>query len=215
MLKRIFDIGVSLVGLVLLSPLLAVIALCVKRGSSGPVFYRGRRVGLGGRPFDMLKFRTMSEDAERRGGSSTPVDDPRVTREGKWLRAYKLDELPQLFNVLGGSMSFVGPRPQVQWAVDRYTPEERNLLSVRPGITDYASLRFANEAEILRGAADPDQAYLELIAPTKIRLGLRYARRHNVLEDLKIMLATIVVAAGRRLPPWLLDLDALERDAPR
>ncbi len=215
MLKRLFDIAGALAGLILLSPLLAVIALKVKRGSPGPVFYRGRRVGRGGRPFDMLKFRTMEVDADRRGGSSTPADDPRITKEGKWLRAYKLDELPQLFNVLGGSMSFVGPRPQVQWAVDRYSPEERGLLAVRPGITDYASLKFSNEAEILRGAADPDQAYLELIAPSKIRLGLRYASRHTVLEDVKIMMATLVVAAGRPLPVWLVDLDALERDAPR
>jgi lipopolysaccharide/colanic/teichoic acid biosynthesis glycosyltransferase len=211
MLKRLFDVTFSLTGLLVLSPLMIVIALRIKVGSPGPVLYRGRRVGRYGRPFDMLKFRTMAVEAAQRGGTSTPVDDPRITPEGRVLRAYKFDELPQLFNVLGGSMSFVGPRPQVQWAVDRYTADERKLISVPPGITDYASLKFSNEGEILRGAADPDQAYLELIAPSKIRLGLAYVQSHSLLEDLRIMLATIVVASGRPLPVWLLNLDAIEQ----
>jgi lipopolysaccharide/colanic/teichoic acid biosynthesis glycosyltransferase len=138
--KRTFDAALAAVGLILASPVLAAIAIAIKTGSKGPLLYKGRRVGLDGVPFEMLKFRTMVVDADKIGGSSTPEDDPRVTPIGKKLRRYKLDELPQLLNVLKGDMSFVGPRPQVQWAVDLYTPEEREILRVRPGITDEASL---------------------------------------------------------------------------
>lgn len=173
------------------------LALAVRFGSPGPVLYRGVRVGKNGAPFHMLKFRTMVVDAEKQGGSSTAEDDPRVTRVGAFLRRYKLDELPQLINVFRGDMSLVGPRPQVHWAVELYSPEERILLSVRPGITDYASLRFSNEAEILKGAANPDQAYLELIAPEKIRLGLEYVRTRTFLLDLKLILLTLTRISGR------------------
>ena len=146
----------------------------------------------------MLKFRTMVVDAEKIGASSTAEDDPRITRVGAVLRRYKLDELPQLINVFRGDMSFVGPRPQVQWAVDLYTEEERDLLSVRPGITDYASLRFSNEGEILKGSADPDEAYFELIAPEKIRLGLEYVRTRSFWVDLKLIFLTIARMFGGR-----------------
>ncbi len=125
---------------------------------------------------------------------SNGAGEPRITRVGAFLRRYKMDELPQLLNVFRGDMSFVGPRPQVQWAVDLYTEEERVLLSLRPGITDYASLRFSNEGEILKGADDPDQAYIELIAPEKIRLGLEYARNRSFWVDLKLILLTIARA---------------------
>lgn len=201
--KRLFDLAASAFGLIVFSPLLLAIALWIKLDSPGPVFYRGRRVGRGGKPFAMLKFRTMVVDAERIGGSSTGEDDSRITRAGRFLRRYKLDELPQLFNVLIGSMSFVGPRPQVQWAVDLYTAEQRRLLDVRPGITDYASLVFRNEGEILRGSQEPDRCYLERIAPRKIRLGLTYVHRHNVWIDLKIIVATSLVMVGIR-PDWCL-----------
>ena len=190
-MKRLFDIIVSGTGLVVLFPVLLLISLVIKLDSPGPVFYRGERIGRFGRPFRMFKFRTMCMDAEQRGGSSTAEDDPRLTRAGIFLRRYKLDELPQLINVLSGDMSLVGPRPQVRWAVDLYTAEERELLSVRPGITDYASLRFRNEGEILKGAEDPDAAYLELIAPEKIRLGLEYVRNQSFLGDLKLIAATV------------------------
>lgn len=178
------------VSLALFSPALLVIAAAIKLGSRGPVFFKGRRVGLMGRPFSMIKFRTMVVDAERLGGSSTPEDDPRITRVGKTLRRYKLDELPQLWNVLIGEMSFVGPRPQVQWAVDLYTEEEREILRVRPGITDDASVRFANEAEILKGSKDPDKDYIEKIHPEKMRLSLEYVRNRSFSGDLSIIART-------------------------
>ena len=193
-LKRAFDLVISGLGLVVLSPLGLLLATLVKLDSPGPVIYGGIRVGRGGKPFQMLKFRTMVVDADKIGASSTAEGDPRITRMGAVLRRYKLDELPQLLNVFRGDMSFVGPRPQVQWAVDLYTEEERVLLSLRPGITDYASLRFSNEGEILKGADDPDQAYIELIAPEKIRLGLEYARNRSFWVDLKLILITIARA---------------------
>jgi lipopolysaccharide/colanic/teichoic acid biosynthesis glycosyltransferase len=196
--KRSIDIILSLIGLVLLGPILALIVLAIRSTTSGPVFYRGIRVGSSGRRFDMVKFRTMRVDTEQVGGSSTPDDDSRVTRVGAFLRRYKLDELPQLWNVLVGDMSLVGPRPQVSWVVEQYADEEKVLLTVRPGITDPASLRFANEGEILRGYADPDRAYMELIHPEKMRLSIDYVKNHSLLADLKIIVATVGVAVGRR-----------------
>ena len=189
--KRAFDATISAAGLAILSPVLAAISIAIKLGSKGPVFYRGTRAGLGGKPFPMLKFRTMVTNAELIGGSSTPEDDPRITAIGKTLRRYKLDELPQLWNVLVGDMSFVGPRPQVQWAVDLYTPEERAILEVRPGITDHASLKFSNEAEILKGSKDPDKDYIEKIHPEKMRLSLEYVRTRSFSGDLSIIAQTL------------------------
>lgn len=191
MLKRVFDFCCSLAGLVLLSPLLVIVAVLIKAGSPGPVFYRGERIGLNGRVFRIFKFRTMVVDAGELGGTSTSADDARVTPVGKFLRKYKFDELPQLINVVKGEMSLVGPRPQVEWAVKLYNDNERRLLSVRPGITDYASITFRNEAEILAGSPDPDKAYLEKIAPEKIRLGLEYVDNHNLWIDLKIIFMTL------------------------
>jgi lipopolysaccharide/colanic/teichoic acid biosynthesis glycosyltransferase len=188
--KRAFDTALAALGLIVVSPVLAAIAIAIKTGSKGPLLYKGRRVGLDGVPFEMLKFRTMVVDADKIGGSSTPEDDPRVTPIGKKLRRYKLDELPQLLNVLKGDMSFVGPRPQVQWAVDLYTPEEREILRVRPGITDEASLKFSNEAEILKGSTDPDKDYIEKIHPEKMRLSLEYVRHRSFSGDLSIIART-------------------------
>ena len=188
--KRTFDVVTATAGLIILSPVIAVIAIAIKRGSKGPLVYRGTRVGMNGEPFHMLKFRTMVVDADKIGGSSTPEDDPRVTPIGKTLRKYKLDELPQLLNVLKGDMSFVGPCPQVQWAVDLYTPEEREILKVRPGITDEASLKFSNEAEILKGSKDPDKDYIEKIHPEKMRLSLEYVRNRSFSGDLSIIART-------------------------
>jgi lipopolysaccharide/colanic/teichoic acid biosynthesis glycosyltransferase len=189
-LKRTFDILVAAVALLLISPLLAYLALRIKLDSRGPLLYRGERVGLRGQKFRICKFRTMIVDADRVGGSSTAADDPRITRIGAALRRYKLDELPQLINVLAGDMSLVGPRPQVAWAVALYNEQEQKLLNVRPGVTDYASIRFRNEAEILRGSANPDKTYLELIAPEKIRLGLEYVDHHSLWTDLRILTTT-------------------------
>src|SRR3954467_4317285 len=146
-LKRILDVLVALTGLVILFPVFLALAVWVKASSPGPMLYAGKRVGMNGKPFRMLKFRTMVVNADKMGASSTSDDDVRLTSAGKFLRRFKLDELPQLINVLDGDMSFVGPRPQVEWAVNLYTAEERGLLSVRPGITDFASLRFRNEGE--------------------------------------------------------------------
>jgi lipopolysaccharide/colanic/teichoic acid biosynthesis glycosyltransferase len=188
--KRVFDIIVAAIGLVLLAPTLALIALMVKLRSAGPALYRGTRVGLGGKLFSMLKFRTMVVNAESLGGSATAADDQRLTSSGKFLRRYKLDELPQLLNVLAGDMSLVGPRPEVQKYVGLYSPEEQAILSVRPGITDWASIWNSNEAAVLEGSRDPEKAYEELIRPTKITLQLLYVRNHSLLMDLKILLHT-------------------------
>jgi lipopolysaccharide/colanic/teichoic acid biosynthesis glycosyltransferase len=188
--KRVFDIIVAAIGLVLLAPTLALIALMVKLRSAGPALYRGTRVGLGGKLFSMLKFRTMVVNAESLGGSATAADDQRLTSIGKFLRRYKLDELPQLLNVLADDMSLVGPRPEVQKYVGLYSPEEQAILSVRPGITDWASIWNSNEAAVLEGSRDPEKAYEELIRPTKITLQLLYVRNHSLLMDLKILLHT-------------------------
>jgi lipopolysaccharide/colanic/teichoic acid biosynthesis glycosyltransferase len=189
--KRLFDLFWSTLGLVILSPFLAAIAIAIKLGSRGPVFYRGERVGLHGSKFRIYKFRTMVLDADKIGGSSTPEDDPRVTRAGKFLRRYKLDELPQLINVFVGEMSLVGPRPQVTWQADLYTPEEREVFKVRPGITDWASLKFSNEGEILKGSTDPDKDYFEKIHPEKMRLAIEYVRNHSLAIDVRIIFKTL------------------------
>lgn len=191
MTKRIFDLLCSTIGLIALSPLLIWIAWRIKSEDGGPVFYCGERVGLHGKLFHIFKFRTMVRDAERIGPSSTSEDDPRITRMGRFLREYKLDELPQLMNVLKGEMSLVGPRPQVRWAVDLYTPEERIILSVCPGITDYASLRFSNEGEILKGSPDPDRTYLEKIHPIKTQLAVDYVKTRTFWMDMQIILKTV------------------------
>jgi lipopolysaccharide/colanic/teichoic acid biosynthesis glycosyltransferase len=191
MLKRLFDIIFPLIGLIVFFPFLLVLATLIKREDIGPVFYRGMRVGRHGKPFRIFKFRTMVSNAEKMGGPSTADDDPRITGIGRFLRKYKLDELPQLINVLKGEMSLVGPRPQVKWAVDLYTPEQQQLLTVRPGITDYASLHFPNEGEILKGSSDPDKDYMEKIHSEKMRLSLEYVRTRSFWGDLKIIFQTI------------------------
>ena len=169
---------------------LVVLSALIKAHDGGPVLYAGRRVGKDGKPFGMYKFRSMVLNADKIGGSSTPDDDPRITPIGRFLRRYKLDELPQFLNVLRGEMSIVGPRPQVQWAVDLYTPEQRQVLTVKPGITDYASVRFPNEGEILKGSTDPDRDYMEKIHPEKMRLSLEYVRNRSMRTDLQVIAQT-------------------------
>ncbi len=200
-MKRLFDLILAGVGVVLLAPGFAVLALLIKLDSSGPVFYRGVRVGQAERLFRIFKFRTMLANAEQLGASSTAADDQRVTRIGRFLRNWKLDELPQLFNVIRGEMSLVGPRPQVPWAVELYTPEERLLLSIRPGLTDDASLYFRNEGEILRGSQHPDRDYLEKIHPVKMRLSLEYVRRKSFWVDCDIIMNTLAAVVFRRKGP--------------
>jgi lipopolysaccharide/colanic/teichoic acid biosynthesis glycosyltransferase len=190
--KRPFDTMVAAIGLAILWPVLACIALMIKLSSRGPVLYRGTRVGLHGRLFAMLKFRTMVVNAESLGGSATAADDPRITGAGKFLRRYKLDELPQLLNVLIGDMSLVGPRPEVEKYVNTYSPEEKAILMVRPGITDWASIWNSNEAAVLEGSRDSEKTYEELIRPTKLALQLLYVSNHSLVVDLKILFHTVV-----------------------
>ena len=180
------------VGLAVLGPLLIWLAWKIKAEDGGPVFYRGVRMGLHEKPFRIFKFRSMLVNADRIGPSSTASDDPRITRIGRFIRAHKLDELPQLLNVLAGDMSFVGPRPEVKKFTDMYTAEEKAILTVRPGITDWASIWNSDEGAILAGAADPDQAYLELIRPEKLRLQLRYVRERSFKVDVRIIFQTML-----------------------
>jgi len=203
MMKRLFDVIVSAAGLALLSPVLLALAAVIKLDDGGPVFYRGERVGRGGRPFRVAKFRTMRVDAESMGGSSTAADDVRITRVGHWLRKSKLDELPELLNVLWGDMSLVGPRPEVERYVRLMSEEERSILSVRPGLTDWATLWNSDEGAVLAGASDPEKTYLELIRPEKIRLQLEYVRRRSFWTDLVILWQTLGAIVLRTKPEAL------------
>jgi len=191
MAKRATDLVIAGASFLLFSPLLLVLGLWIKLDSKGPVFYRGLRAGRFGKPFYVFKLRTMVQNAERLGGAESPADDPRITRVGSFLRLYKFDELPQLLNVIRGEMSLVGPRPEVLEEVRRYTPREQQLLTVRPGVTDWASIKFRNEDELLRGSSDPHRDYHEKILPHKIQLGLEYVEKRSWLVDLKILLQTL------------------------
>jgi len=190
--KRALDLVLAALGLVVLAPLLVALAVAVKAGSPGPVFFRQERVGLHGRRFRIHKFRTMGADAPSRGSMITIEGDPRITRVGRWLRRYKLDELPQLIDVLRGDMSLVGPRPEVPRYVDTYPEQIRErILSVRPGITDIASLEFIDEDERLAKVADPEAEYLEKILPQKLRHYLDYVENRSFTLDLAILGRTI------------------------
>lgn len=192
MLKRLFDIICSFFGLVILSPIVLVVIIIIKISSPGPVFYVAQRVGKNGKPFKMYKFRTMVVNADKIGGPSTASDDPRLTKIGLFLKKYQLDEIPQLFNVLIGDMSLVGPRPEVKLYVDMMTGEEKNvILSVRPGLSDYASLWNFHEGDVLKGSEDPEKTYMEKIRPEKIRLQIKYVKERSFWVDIKIIFATI------------------------
>jgi lipopolysaccharide/colanic/teichoic acid biosynthesis glycosyltransferase len=190
-LKRSFDLIISITGLILLAPLLVIIAICIKLQDSGPVFYIASRTGLHGIPFNLHKFRTMILNADRSGPSSSPKSDPRVTRVGRYLRKYKLDELPQLFDVITGKMSIIGPRPEEKKFTDIFTEEEKRILTVKPGISDWASIWNSNEGELLEGSEDPDGYYIKNIRPEKLRLQLLYAIKHNFFIDLQIFFLTL------------------------
>jgi lipopolysaccharide/colanic/teichoic acid biosynthesis glycosyltransferase len=187
--KRIFDLVASFVLLLLTLPIWLLIGVVILATERGPVFYLGERTGLNGRPFRIIKFRTMTVDAERQGGGTTALNDPRIYPFGRLLRHYKLDELPQLFNVLRGEMSMVGPRPELPRYTAQYTPEEMTILSVRPGITDPSSIRFSSLDEIV-GAEDADRIFEETVLPEKNRLRLSYARSHSFAGDIKILFMT-------------------------
>jgi lipopolysaccharide/colanic/teichoic acid biosynthesis glycosyltransferase len=196
-MKRAFDVLAALSGLTVLAPVLGLIALAVWLEDGHSPWFRGVRVGRGGRRFRMLKFRTMLPDAWKSGVSSTAVGDQRITRIGSTLRFAKVDELPQLWNVLTGDMSLVGPRPQMEPDAALYTSEEHRLLKVRPGITDLASIVFTDEGEILAGAAHPDLTYNQIIRPWKSRLGILYVERQTFLGDLRIIGLTLLGAISR------------------
>ena len=190
-LKRAMDVLVSGGALLVIWPVLLLIALAIKIDDPGPVFYRQVRVGRGGKPFRIFKFRTMIVDADKKGLSITVGQDKRITRMGALLRKTKLDELAQLLNVFAGDMSFVGPRPEVQRYVDLYTPYQRQVLLVRPGITDYASIAYRNENDLLAGADDPERMYIEEIMPAKIELNMKYLREISPIADLRLIFGTI------------------------
>lgn len=195
MAKRMFDLAIAGLGLLLLSPLLLLIALAIKLDSPGPVFYRQERVGRGGQPFRIHKFRTMRHGAA--GARITVGADSRITRVGATLRRTKLDELAQLFDVLEGTMSLVGPRPEVPRYVAMYPPALRDkVLSVRPGITDIASLEYRQESELLARAADPEREYVEVVMPAKLKLAAAYVDQASLATDVRLILRTLGVLLG-------------------
>ena len=190
-LKRAMDIVISGCALFVLWPVLLLIAAAIRIDDPGPVFYRQVRIGLNGKPFRILKFRTMIVDADKKGLQITVGRDNRITRMGAMLRKTKLDELPQLINVLTGEMSFVGPRPEVPRYVEMYTPYQRQVLLVRPGITDYASIAYRNENDMLAGAENPEELYIGTIMPDKIELNMKYLREISPATDIRLIFRTI------------------------
>ena len=190
MLKRFFDIFSSLIVLIIISPLLILISIFIKLDSKGKILYNQKRVGINGKVFKLFKFRTMKPGSDKKG-LLTIGNDTRITRVGKVLRKTKLDELPQLFNIIIGDMSVVGPRPETPNYVELYNKEQKEVLSIRPGLTDYASLEFINESELLAKQDDPEQAYINTIMPQKLSLNIKYIRDQSFLLDLKIIFRTI------------------------
>lgn len=189
---RFFDFILSLVGLVVLAPIFIVLAIWIKIDSKGPVFYKQVRVGQNGIDFGLFKFRSMVVDADKKGLITVGGRDPRITRSGYFIRKYKLDELPQLINVLLGDMSLVGPRPEVRKYVELYTDEQQKVLSVKPGITDYASIEYMDENEILGKSNDPEKTYIEEIMPEKIKYNMKYIQNKNVSEYFKVIFLTLL-----------------------
>lgn len=191
MIKRLFDIIASLIGIIILSPFLIIIGLLVVIGSRGGAFYRQIRVGKDMKEFKLFKFRTMYSDSDKKGLLTIGMKDNRITRIGYYLRKYKLDELPQLFNVLVGDMSIVGPRPEVPKYVAMYNEEQKKVLTVRPGITDYASIEYANENDILDKAENPEELYIKEVMPAKLALNKKYIEEMGVGTDLRIIARTL------------------------
>ena len=189
---RFFDFILSLVGLVVLAPIFIVLAIWIKIDSKGSVFYKQVRVGQNGIDFGLFKFRSMVVDADKKGLITVGGRDPRITRSGYFIRKYKFDELPQLINVLLGDMSLVGPRPEVRKYVELYTDEQQKVLSVKPGITDYASIEYMDENEILGKSNDPEKTYIEEIMPEKIKYNMKYINNKNLFEYFKIIFLTVL-----------------------
>ena len=192
MLIRLLDIMLSLLGLLFLLPIFLILAVWIKFDSQGSIFFRQIRVGKDGKDFRIYKFRTMIVSAEKMGIITIGERDPRITNSGYFLRKYKLDELPQLINVLKGEMSFVGPRPEVRKYVEMYNHEQLKILTVKPGITDYASIEYINEDEILGKSSDPEKTYIEEIMPQKIKYNMKYINNKTVIEYFKIIFLTII-----------------------
>lgn len=193
MAKRIFDMVAAALGLLVLLPLFLVVAVAISVNSKGPIFFLQQRIGKNGKPFFLFKFRTMGVGADKGTAITVGNRDPRITKVGYYLRKSKLDELPQLINVLKGEMSLVGPRPEVKKFVDLYSPEQRRVLDVAPGMTDYASILFRNENELLNGKSDPVAFYVDHIMPQKLQLNLKYIDSNNLWIDIKILFKTLVV----------------------
>lgn len=189
-MKRIFDVILSTLGIVMLSPFYMIVSLLILIDSKGGVLYKQERVGINGSIFEVFKFRTMKPDSFSKGALTVGSRDPRITNIGYYLRKYKLDELPQLFNVLFGDMSFVGPRPEVKKYTDLYNIEQKQVLGVRPGITDYASIKFRNENDLLSESDDPEKLYIEQIMPEKLVLNMKYINDSNIFKDIKIIFNT-------------------------
>jgi len=191
MLKRSFDIFFSFFGLIILSPIFLLIFVLVKTDSKGPVIYKQTRVGKDGKDFSVLKFRSMKQDSESKGLLTVGGKDPRITKTGYFIRKYKLDEFPQLINVLKGEMSFVGPRPEVRKYVLLYDEVQKKVLDVKPGITDVASIKYRNENELLEGSDDPESFYIKEIMPVKLKMNLEYINDRSFFKDIKVILNTL------------------------
>ena len=191
MLKRSFDIFFSFFGLIILSPIFLLIFVLVKTDSKGPVIYKQTRVGKDGKDFSVLKFRSMKQDSESKGLLTVGGKDPRITKTGYFIRKYKLDELPQIINVLKGEMSFVGPRPEVRKYVLLYDEVQKKVLNVKPGITDVASIKYRNENELLEGSDDPESFYIKEIMPVKLKMNLEYINDRSFFKDIKVILNTL------------------------
>lgn len=189
-MKRIFDLFLSFIGIIILLPFYIIISLLILLSGKGGILYKQERVGRNGVIFKVFKFRTMRPDSFSKGALTVGSRDPRITAIGYYLRKYKLDELPQLFNVLFGDMSFVGPRPEVKKYTDLYTIEQKKVLSVRPGITDYASIKFRNENDLLAESDDPEKLYIDEIMPEKLDLNMKYIQDNTVFKDIKIIFDT-------------------------
>lgn len=189
-MKRLFDLFFAFLGILALSPIFIIISILIALDSKGGILYQQERIGKNGKPFNVLKFRTMIPDAFAKGALTVGSRDPRVTNVGYYLRKYKLDELPQLFNVLFGDMSFVGPRPEVKKYTDLYNEEQRKVLSVKPGITDYASIKFRNENDLLAASDNPEKSYIEEIMPQKLDLNMKYINDNHVFKDIQIIFQT-------------------------
>ena len=190
-IKRLFDITASIIGIIILSPILLLISLFIVFESGFPILYKQKRVGKDNKDFFLLKFRSMNNGADKKGLLTIGEKDSRITRVGYYLRKYKLDELPQLLNVLTGNMSIVGPRPEVRKYVDLYSDDQKKVLSVKPGITDYASMEYTNENEILAKSTEPEQLYIQEVMPKKLFLNQKYIQEMGLITDIKIIFKTI------------------------